>query len=662
MVLTLAPAQGTNPTRPSQPRRVELQRALASFASWAKRYSIKSGTIAGSRAVEEGVALAKQRRAALRELIQSDPALALETSISGEARKLLPEIITGELETPVYGTGDLLVACAMPAKGMPESAEIQRLVRLDGHTYRAFVYGRRQTETTKFKIPLHGVALDGVMALHESVLSELDSTQAAETSEPVVDVSKTAGVLAGAGPARLARLGKTVYRFASLEHLQRCEALLETAESDSPAEAAQPAGELLGRGLVAKPVQEKVNHPLVAPSHVKKVLVIRTDFSDLPGDPHFPGYQPFTAESVQTIADTQVVPYYQNSSYGRAGLAFTVTPSVYRLPQTAANYAAVYSYSDVYSDALVAAEGDYARTDYDIVVVLFSFLGTLPNSQIQFGGLTLMGTGMVWVNGEFDFRVLAHELGHTYGLCHANLWKTNDGNPISDVGSSVEYGDVFDTMGGNGRNDRRTDFNPWFKYLLNWITDDEVQTITTNGLYRVYRFDDAAATGTLALRIVKDQERSYWIGCRRNFADNATLSHGAYVVWGYNYPCQGNLLCLGQTANDARAAALPLGGALADPEANLTVTPVAEGGTPPGQYIDVQVTFAPPLLRLSIVAGQLILSWPASASNFTLETRNDLSAGGLWTAVTGEPTVVGRSLVFTNELQSPAAFYRLHSR
>jgi hypothetical protein len=664
VVFTLAPAQGTNPNHPNQQRRVELQRALASFASWAKKYATKSGTITGSRAVDEGVSLAKQRRAALRELIQSDPASALDSLTPSDLRKLLPEAITSELETPVYGTGDLLVACVMPAQGKEEAAEIQRFVRLDGHTYHAYVYGRRLAETTKFKIPLHGVVLDGVLALKESVLSELDTAQAAEINEPVVDVSTTGGT-PGTGPARLARLGKTIYRFASLEQLQRCEAMLEKAESDSPAEPDQPAAELLERGFPAKPVRKESNHPLVAPFPIKKVLIIRADFSDVPGDPYFPGLQPFTAESVQAIADTQIGPYYKNSSYGKIGMAFTVTPKVYRLPQTAATYATMDYCDSLHGDAVAAANEDYPGNNYDVVIVLFSFLGAVPGSQIGFGGLTLVGTSTVWVNGEFDFRVVAHELGHTFGLNHANLWKTNDGNPISDTGYSVEYGDVFDTMGANWSYDRRVDFNPWFKYMLNWITDDQVQTITSNGLYRVYRFDDSAATGTLALRIAKDQDRDYWIGCRRNFADNQTLSHGAYVLWGYHYPRQSDLLCLGQAPNDARNAALPLGASFADPEANLTFTVVDEGGTAPAQYIDLQVTFAPPpppVLHMSVVAGQIVLSWPASASNFTLESCSDLSAGGSWTAVTAEPAVVGRSLVLTNDLQSPVAFYRLHSR
>jgi hypothetical protein len=358
-------------------------------------------------------------------------------------------------------------------------------------------------------------------------------------------------------------------------------------------------------------MDQKVSHrPLTVIGNQKRVLVIRTDFSDLPGDPQWPwSNQPGTAAAVQAVADTEISTYYRNSSYGRSGVVFTVSPQLYRLPQTAANYATVSLEFVLYADALAVAQADYTVANYDIVVVLFSWLGNYPGSKITFGGESEIGTSMVMLNGDFDFRAVAHELGHAYGLYHANRRNTSDGNPISDArsSSSIEYGDLFDTMGANYGDDHRTDFNPWFKYLLHWISDDQVQTVTTNGTYRVYRFDDPAATGTLALKIRRDSYRSYWVGCRRSFTENPTMQHGAYVVWGYPWAHQSDLLCLGATPNSARDAALVIGESLADPEANLTITPVAEGGEAPAQYLDVQVTFgSPPMIAAQPEAQQVL--------------------------------------------------------
>ena len=33
-----------------------------------------------------------------------------------------------------------------------------------------------------------------------------------------------------------------------------------------------------------------------------------------------------------------------------------------------------------------------------------------------------MGSKGVWINGDFSLRVMAHELGHNWGVFHANFW------------------------------------------------------------------------------------------------------------------------------------------------------------------------------------------------------------------------------------------------
>ncbi len=201
----------------------------------------------------------------------------------------------------------------------------------------------------------------------------------------------------------------------------------------------------------------------------KKILVIRVDFSDLPGDP---GHGLYTAPYVQQIADTRVGPFFQRSSYGLATLKFTVTPQLYRMPWAAANYAVSTSLDGLYDNALAAAESDYVLNNYDKIAVLFPSLAGLPGSGFVARGWAEIGGSRVWLNGVFVLTSVAHELGHTLGLEHANLWHVTDGNPVSDHGSSIEYGDPFDPMGSaNLESDQSADFNPWFKSLLHWIPD-----------------------------------------------------------------------------------------------------------------------------------------------------------------------------------------------
>ena len=350
----------------------------------------------------------------------------------------------------------------------------------------------------------------------------------------------------------------------------------------------------------AAPETVLANPPTAWTTGGKNILIIRVDFSDLTGAPE--GY---TAAQVQNIADSQVAPYYLASSYGLTSMTNTVTTTVYRMPQTEAYYAANGANDTLHSDAESAASANYSVSSYDRVIVFFASLGSQTSSQITYGGLADVGGKRVWCNGEFDFRVIAHELGHTYGLYHANLWQVSDGNPISAAGVDTEYGDDFDTMGANYANNPSTDFGPWFKNILGWVTDSQVKTVTTSGTYRIYAFDhnnSAAAPGEmLALKIAKDGTYNYWISCRDDFSQNNSMSNGVYMQWGYNFTKQSDLLDMNTPGSSDQDAGLLVGGIFTDMAAasglGVTIHPLARGGTSPNEYRDIQITFgtAPPM-------------------------------------------------------------------
>ena len=182
-----------------------------------------------------------------------------------------------------------------------------------------------------------------------------------------------------------------------------------------------------------------------------------------------------------------------------------------------------------------------------------------------------------------------HELGHTYGLFHASFWQGTTGNPVAAVGERFEYGDHFDIMGSA---DLRGDFNMCAKNLLGWLPDSAVKDVTTSGVYRIYRFDHRDATSLnqpLALRIFRDGARWYWIGLRQNFPSNATLTNGAYVIWGSPGPERTQLLDLG-TGNGTEFSALAVGRTFTDSVYGITIRSIARGGSGMAQYLDVQVT------------------------------------------------------------------------
>jgi hypothetical protein len=572
----------------------------SAFQNWTDRYLVATSPNSKQGLLAEGIGLTRGRRAFFNELIRTNPAEALALTVPVSVLKQLPGQITNALENRVSGIGDYTIVAALSAKGGPAVEPVRRFVRINGRTYEASVYGRRLGGTTKFGIPLSGVAVGDRIALDENVLREFEAGEVPDPAKRQFDL-RTPSEKISSSPGVLAEMGGDVYRFGSQERLRAAEAHLEKLESALGPNPSQPAAEVLTNGSwqgSAVTPSDTRNPPSAWTTGMKKVLIIRVDFSDLQGAP-----EGLTTNAIQNVADTQVKPYYEKSSYSQTDLTNTVTTQVYRMPHTASYYATNYFNDTLHTDAENAASGSYTISSYDRTIVFFSSLGSIPNSQITYGGLAQIGAGKVWCNGEFDFRVIAHELGHTYGLYHANLWQVSDGNPISPGGSSTEYGDEFDTMGANYANSLAADFNAWFKNLLGWLSDAQVVTVTTNGTYRVYAFDHdnyvSAPGETLALKIVKDSTHNYWLSCRRDFTNNTSMSNGAYIIWGYNSPHQSDLLDMTTPGSSDQDAALATGAIFTDTSIGLGVTfhPVAKGGTAPNEYRDIQITFGtlPPL-------------------------------------------------------------------
>ena len=589
----------------------ELPPAFAAFRVWTERFlnAANSASAAQRTALEvEGLALAQSRRAAMKSLIERDPRAALEVTVPAAIRAQLPAAVVAELETRFSALGDFTVLAIdygpkelIRRQQMGLSTDpFQQTVQWAGATeYRAFVYGRRDGQTTKVGIPLHGVLLDEIVALHESAVRALEPGESAPAGQLPVEVAR-ASLPSISAAAIVVEIGGKVYRFATTEDVVRAEGKLAAAEAGiGPQRIPSINSVLLGVEPTVKSAGtiSPANEALPATPWTvgnKKVLIIRVDFSDLTGDPKSGGTT-YTSGYVQDLSDAQLNPYFARSSFGAATLTNTVTTQVYRLPKTATYYATTGTggaHTELHTAARTAAAAHYTIASYDRLVVLFSSLAGLAGSKITYAGLANVGGPNAWINGEFAFRVVAHELGHTFGLRHANLWKVTDGNPVSTAttATTAEYGDDFDTMGANFANDPRTDFNPWFKNLLGWIADSQVLTVTSTGTYRINRFDHVTGTGTLALSVTRDSTRNYWIGARRTFTTHATMQHGAYVIWGYNTNQASNLLDLGTPGTDVSDAALALGATLLDPVGNVSIKTLAEGGTAPNEYLDVLVT------------------------------------------------------------------------
>jgi hypothetical protein len=83
-----------------------------------------------------------------------------------------------------------------------------------------------------------------------------------------------------------------------------------------------------------------------------------------------------------------------------------------------------------------------------------------------------------------------------------------------------------------------------------------------------------------------------------------------------------------------------------------------------GFFFGPNLLLLPPVPSVQVIASgnQIVTSWPLWATNFVLETSAAASPAASWTATTNAVAVSGQSLVATNPVSTPSAFYRLRQR
>jgi len=314
--------------------------------------------------------------------------------------------------------------------------------------------------------------------------------------------------------------------------------------------------------------------------------------------------------------------FYTEMSYGRAGFytngaGSDITPT-FRMPQPASYYGTNNYYDALRADARSAATAaGYNLANYDRDVIC---MGAVPG--FGWSGLAYVGAAGAWLRSSFSTGVAGHELGHNWGLWHANYWDTG-GQSVAGPGTSVEYGDVFDTMGSASAGNNH--FNARYKAYLNWLTTSDWQTVSNNGTYRIYAHDNQNSLATRALLIPINGQTNYSVEFRQKFTSNKWLMNGAGLrsAWTANNNTQ--LLDTTPGSPDGKNdSAIVIGRTYSDTTAGIHITPIGKGGTTP-ESLDVVVNFgffpgnSPPTLALSASATNaainVTLSFNATATD-----------------------------------------------
>ncbi|MCF7762221.1 MAG: TIGR02597 family protein [Verrucomicrobia bacterium] len=524
------------------------------FSAWIADYRAVEGTEAAGSLIVRGELLASARRNALRELIESDPKEALARAVPEIVRRGLPSAIRKRLEERVNGRGDFRVTISCDYGEKKHMERVTREALVDGRRYAAFVYGGQRYRTSQNDIPIEGIAIDEALAIREDRGSIAAVAQRSNETE-VRGQTPWAGDVGGGGG---------------------------NDDRLSAADSSRTQG-------------------------TKSVLFMRVAFPDELSEP--------ITESAANAMMDQINQIFLQYSYGTTAVISDVTPLLL-LPTTMAGYSTL-SVDTLQNDARAAAlAAGYDTDNYDFDIVRSK---TISGANFNFTGRANVGGKGLMIQdsaANVALYVAVHELGHNYGLWHANSWRAS-GDSVIGPGSVLEYGNTFDTMGSKNFDPLSYQFGSWSKWHLQWLPSSFVQTISSSGVYRIFASDVSYLIGgqKYAFRVYKDYAREYWGEYRSRLINNSWAQNGILLNWTpFNNSVGDSLnstVLLDTTPGTQAAsggkedAAVVIGRTFSDVSAGIHITPIAKGVSGSDKWIDVQVNLGafsgnnPPTLALS---------------------------------------------------------------
>ncbi len=610
-----------SPTAERQPASAD-RSPLAEFEAWSLRYQGATEARRDSL-LSDGRALAAARRDAFLALMRSDPAAALEQALSLEEVARLPAELAPYFERPISGIGslDLVWRTNLNEDGSLRCRH-EHLLHFGPQRWEAVGPALDYPAPPRKDVPVNGIALGKLAVLAPSAVRVLAPREVAAATKlfPTGNPDGIDPVTRGVATAEnSALIGGKVYQFESPAGAQHVAGALFAAE-EKAREENRYAIEHGFEWLAASGGEGDSGEPPVAETpfmdDTLDVLFIRIDFPDLQGDP-------VSQVNLETTLNA-VKGNVEQFSYNVATIVPTVTPTVCRMPNNAAYYAIPGDNNGIHADASTLASAHFTLSNYDVVAVFFADLSGIPESQIDYAGLASIGGNKHWINGANSTNVILHEFGHNYGLYHSNYWDPSQSLPGQyDVPSSLEYGDIFDVMGGGLAPEGH--FNHFAKNRLQWMPDSKVAEPTTDTTVRIYRFDhaNALASPTLAAKVPVGGAVYYWVGYRQLYTSPTyNLSTGAYIVAeGRSQGAETNLIDATPgsqplESQDRNDCGLVIGTPFVD--SGVTFTALARDPGTPSEWIDVSISFA---ARIGLVATNVEVDEQAGLAWLTLQRQ-----------------------------------------
>jgi len=310
-----------------------------------------------------------------------------------------------------------------------------------------------------------------------------------------------------------------------------------------------------------------------------KTLAILVKFSNAPT------VASATAAQAQTVlfGAGGVSDFYRETSYQQTWLTGGVVgPLLIATTTVGCNYNLIASLAQTAASAAGVALGQYQN-----------FVYLFTGSDCPWWGLGTVGgsPGQAWINGPVQNLVVAHELGHTFGLYHSHALECGTVT-FGGSCSSIEYGDYFDTMGST----TASHFNAVQKDLLGWLdygVSPPITQVTASGTYTIDPLE-TPGTNPKAIKVQSALGDWFYVEYRRPIgfdtgavAGNPNVANGVLVHY---WSGAGNgvyLLDMTPATSSWTDPALDVGATFSDPDGGVTITPVWVDGTTAGVNVTI---------------------------------------------------------------------------
>jgi hypothetical protein len=221
----------------------------------------------------------------------------------------------------------------------------------------------------------------------------------------------------------------------------------------------------------------------------QRTLVILVNFADNTS-------QPYTVADAQGVVFGTTSNFFLENSYQQTWLSGDVV-----------GWFTIATSSSLCDTGTIASQAQSAAVAAGVNLASYTRqVYAFPQNACGWWGLSSVGgnPSQSWIDGDLQLAVTGHELGHGLGLWHSHALDCGTVT-LGPTCTAIEYGDVFDKMGGTTYPGH---FSSFQKERLGWLnagTSPPITTVLTSGTYTLEAYE-TPGSGPKALKILKSTD------------------------------------------------------------------------------------------------------------------------------------------------------------